>query len=103
MQSPVPGTVPTRQQGLRLNTTSYSLIPGLGAAGSATLLFLVGLFVGLVAAWSVSRAMYKPKVSGPVPASTEAQIRPECPVCHEMFPTENELKQHSKSAHGILM
>ncbi len=85
-----------------VNKTSYSLIPGFGAGGSAAVLLVVGLIIGMIAALLVARSMFATGKPGPAQPWTETK-KPtlECSVCHQTFPTEDELKEHAKTQHGI--
>ena len=86
------------------NASSYqnaSIIPGLSPAVGGTVLLVVGLLVGMIVALALGRAMWggaKPAAAQPWQAKSATN---ECSVCHQTFATEAELKEHSKSAHGM--
>jgi len=84
------------------NTTSpVSLIPGLSSAAGGTLLLVVGLAVGMAVALVLGRMMWGTPKAAPAQAWAPAAGTNECSVCHQSFPTEEALKDHQKSAHGM--
>jgi hypothetical protein len=95
----------TVTQTIWLNTTHYNnqstIIPGLSNQVSGTLLLVIGLVVGLLVALVLGRMMWgTPKQAAP----QQWQAKPgmnECSVCHQQFPTEDALKEHQKTAHGM--
>jgi hypothetical protein len=86
-----------------VNTTTPvgQLIGGLSTGVAAAILLVVGLVVGMVVAMLLGRMMW----AGQKPAPAQPwQAKPgtnECSVCHQTFPTEQELKDHQKQAHGM--
>ncbi|MCI4347728.1 MAG: C2H2-type zinc finger protein [Thermoplasmata archaeon] len=95
-----------------LNSTAGGVnIPGLGPGGSAALLVVVGLVVGMLVAMLIARSTSMTP-AGPAqpwasqaaaPAAGATTMANECSVCHRSFATMDELKEHSKSEHGITM
>jgi hypothetical protein len=102
-----------------VNSTSYtnqSLIHGLGAAATGSLLLVVGTLIGLVVAFLIGRLVWsKPAGTPPTPWTGEgpgkegpgkdkdkpgAKGANECMVCHQSFATEAELKDHQAKVHG---
>jgi hypothetical protein len=95
-----------------VNATQYtnqSLIHGLGAAATGSLLLVVGTLIGLVVAFLIGRMVWsKPAGAAPTPWSGEspgkekpgAKGANECAVCHQSFATEAELKEHQAKVHG---
>ena len=80
-----------------------SLIPGFTPAVGGTVLLVVGLVVGMVVALMLGRMMWggaKPAAS-PQPWQGSSKGANECSVCHQSFASDAELKEHTKSAHGI--
>lgn len=79
---------------------SQDLISGLGPGASAALLLVVGLIIGAIVALVLGRMMMGGQKPGsPQPWSGKGSN--ECNVCHQTFPSEAELKEHQKQAHGI--
>jgi hypothetical protein len=96
------------------NTTTWTnatLIPGLSAGASGTLLLVIGLIVGMIVALVVGRLVWGgSKAPGPAqPWSAEQQQAGKtgtagtntCSVCGQSFGTPEELAAHSKSEHGM--
>jgi hypothetical protein len=76
-----------------------SLAPGVAAA----ILLVVGLVVGMIVALALGRMMWgsgRPATAQPWKATPAAGAN-ECSVCHQTFATPEELKDHSKQAHGM--
>lgn len=84
------------------NTT---LIPGLSGAVGGTLLLVVGMIVGMISAWAVSRWTAAPKPAAPQAWSGGAQGAAKgantCSTCGASFATAEELQAHAKSEHGM--
>ena len=78
----------------------YTLIGGVGPAATAALLMVVGLIVGMIVAFVIGRMMTSPSASPAQPWSGTKGSN-ECSVCHQTFASEQELKDHAKSAHGM--
>jgi hypothetical protein len=98
-------TVPVIATGGAVVTKNYwnnaTLIPGLSTAASAALLLVVGLVVGLIVALLLARMMWaRPKTEPAQPWQAQAATH-ECSVCHQTFASDEELKEHAKTAHGI--
>ena len=78
-----------------------SLPYGLSGQVYGSALLVIGLLVGAVLALALGRAVW----GGTKPAPAQAwQAKPatnECSVCHQTFATDAELKEHTKSAHGM--
>jgi C2H2-type zinc finger len=97
------------------NTHTYSNstwgIPGFGPGGTAAVLVTLGVIIGIIVMALVGRSLWggtKPAAaqpwSGEKPAMTPGPGGTfECSVCHQTFPTEDALKEHAKSQHGITM
>lgn len=88
------------------NSSSWhnaSLLPGLSPAAGGTVLLVVGLVVGMAVALLLGRMVWATPKSAPAQAwaPKAATTAPnECSVCHQSFPSEEELKEHAKTAHG---
>ncbi|MCI4331679.1 MAG: fibronectin type III domain-containing protein [Thermoplasmata archaeon] len=109
----VTANVPTASQGfIYINTTKYvnSTVTNSGGNGGnidgvapgvlAAALLVAGLLVGMVVALFLGRMLW----GGSKPAAPQAwSAKPttECSICHQTFATEDELKEHSKTAHGM--
>jgi hypothetical protein len=86
------------------NTSSYSnqtVIPGLSGAVGGALLIVIGLIIGMIVALALGRAMWGGTKPAPAQPWTGTSTTNECSVCHQTFPTEEALKEHTKSAHGM--
>ena len=87
------------------NSTSYtnaSIIPGLSPALGGTVLLVVGLIIGLVVGTLLARAMVSTKPGAPAQPWTETKPSPNtCSTCGKSFDTEEELKAHQASEHGM--
>lgn len=86
------------------NSSSYhnsSLIPGLSPAVGGTVLLVVGLIVGIVVAMALGRMVWGGAKATPAQPWQAKPAGNECSVCHQSFATEAELKEHSKTAHGM--
>ncbi|HZY69996.1 MAG TPA: C2H2-type zinc finger protein [Thermoplasmata archaeon] len=99
-------TVVAAGQTVYQNSSSYqnaTVIPGLSGPIAGTILILVGLIVGMGVAFALGRAMWGGAKPSPAqPWSGGAATAPnECPVCHQTFPTEDAMKEHQKTAHGV--
>ncbi|MCI4335789.1 MAG: hypothetical protein L3K17_01130 [Thermoplasmata archaeon] len=85
------------------NTTttkaSGSSFGGLSAGAGAATLLVVGLIIGAIVAFMLGRMMWTGQKPGS-PQPWSAKGANECSICHQTFPTEAELKEHSKQAHG---
>jgi hypothetical protein len=101
-------TVSSQSSIVYINKTGSLSIAGLGPGGSAALLVVIGIIVGELAGFLLGRRS-STAAPGPAqpwssqaaaPATTAAN---ECPVCHQTFGTADELKEHSKTQHGITM
>ena len=100
----------TNTSSVYYNTTNYDPqgIGGLSPAASAAMLLVVGLVVGFLVMFAVSRWMRPPSgeaapkqwsgTSGTPPAAGGAQT---CTFCGRSFPTPEELAAHAKSEHGV--
>ncbi len=85
------------------NSTYSGQISGLGNGGSAALLITVGAVVGIIVMALVGRAIWAaPKPAAAQPWAPKAGQN-ECSVCHQTFATEDELKEHQKTQHGMTM
>lgn len=87
-----------------LNQTVYNndtLFPGLGGAASGTILLVVGLIVGLVTAMVLGRMMWAGGAKAAPAQPWSAAKANECSVCHQTFDTEDAMKEHQKTAHGM--
>ncbi|MCI4368192.1 MAG: hypothetical protein L3K09_01320 [Thermoplasmata archaeon] len=95
-----------------INTTTYhnttvaggttSLISGLSNGAAAALLLAGGTIVGLVVAMILGMMMWGGTKPQPAqPWSSKSSTPNECSVCHQVFTSEDELKEHQKSAHGM--
>lgn len=99
-------TVVPAGQTVYQNASSYqnaTVIPGLSGPLAGTILILVGLIVGMGVAFALGRAMWggaKPSPAQPWTGGAGAAPN-ECPVCHQTFPTEDAMKEHQKTAHGV--
>jgi hypothetical protein len=86
-------------------------IPGFGPGGSAAVLVTLGVIIGILVMGLVGRSLWggaKPAPAQPWSAEKPATTPGpggtlECSVCHQTFPTEDALKEHAKSQHGITM
>ncbi|MCI4345069.1 MAG: hypothetical protein L3J87_05545 [Thermoplasmata archaeon] len=86
------------------NSSSYvnqSVIPGLSGAAGGALLIVIGLIVGMIVALALGRMMWGGAKPAPAQPWTGTGNPNECPVCHQTFPSEEAMKEHSKSAHGM--
>jgi hypothetical protein len=92
------------------NTTTYQNSSG-GAGGGkifglttqvgGTVLLVVGLIIGMIVAFMLGMMMWGgTKAAGPA-QPWQSKTTNECSVCHQSFATEQELKDHAKSAHGM--
>lgn len=86
-------------------------IPGFGPGGTAAVLVTLGVIIGILVMALVGRSLWggaKPSPAQPwtgeKPAMTPGPGGTfECSVCHQTFPTEDALKDHAKTQHGITM
>jgi hypothetical protein len=86
-------------------------IPGFGPGGTAAVLVTLGVIIGILVMALVGRSLWGGAKPGPAqpwtgekPAMTPGPGGTfECSVCHQTFPTEDALKDHAKSQHGITM
>ena len=102
----VNGTVTVSQSGgiVYSNTTTYhnsSLIPGLSPAVGGTILLVVGLIIGMIVALALGRMMWGQPRPSPAQPWTEQKAANQCSVCGKSFNTEEELKDHAKTEHGM--
>src|SRR5579871_4231426 len=76
---------------------------GLSTQVGGTVLLVVGLIVGMIVAFMLGMMMWggAPKSATPAQPWQQAKGTNECSVCHQSFATEQELKDHAKSAHGM--
>ncbi|MGA7923283.1 MAG: C2H2-type zinc finger protein, partial [Thermoplasmata archaeon] len=85
--------------------TNSTLISGLNPGAAAAILLVVGLIIGLLVALVLGRSMWaSPKATPAQPwqqTTTTTAGTHECSVCHQTFPTEEELQEHAKTAHGM--
>lgn len=79
---------------------TQALLGGLGPGAAAAILLVAGLIVGMIVALLLGRMMWSGQKPGS-PQPWSAKGTNECSVCHQTFPTEAELKEHSKQAHGM--
>ncbi|HZY92166.1 MAG TPA: hypothetical protein VFG07_05265 [Thermoplasmata archaeon] len=86
-----------------VNTTTSggALIAGLSSGVSAAILLVVGLIVGMIVAMLLGRMMWGGPKAGPAQPWQSKPGTNECSVCHQTFPTEADLKDHQKQAHGM--
>lgn len=92
-----------------INTTTYhnttgasgKLVGGLSPGAGAALLSVVGVIIGLIVGMLLSRMMGAPAAASPAQPWSGTKPSNECSICHQSFPTEAELKDHQKSAHGM--
>jgi hypothetical protein len=93
------------------NTTTYhnsttaagnGKIWGLSTQVAGTILLVVGLIIGMIVAFLLAMMVWggAPKSSSPA-QPWQSKTSNECSVCHQSFATEQELKDHAKSAHGM--
>lgn len=86
------------------NTTGGSggKIWGLSTQVGGTVLLVVGLIIGMIVAFMLGMMMWggAPKSTSPA-QPWQSKGTNECSVCHQSFATEQELKDHAKSAHGM--
>lgn len=92
------------------NSTQYSnttgggggKIWGLSTQVGGTVLLVVGLIIGMIVAFMLGMMMWggAPKSTSPA-QPWQSKGTNECSVCHQSFATEQELKDHAKSAHGM--
>lgn len=100
--SPGGGTVYYNQTFWKNTSTPVGqLIGGLSPGVSAALLLVVGLVVGMVVAMLLARMMMAGGKAAPAQPWQAKSAANECSVCHQTFPSEAELKEHAKQAHGI--
>jgi C2H2-type zinc finger len=86
-------------------------VAGLGPGASAAVLVTLGVIIGIIVMALVGRGLWGG--TKPAPAQPWTGEKPamtpgpggtfECSVCHQTFPTEDALKEHAKSQHGITM
>jgi hypothetical protein len=83
--------------------TNTTLLGGLSPGLAAALLMVIGLVIGLIVALALGRMMWgTPKQPPAQPwQQTTTTTAFNCPVCNQSFATEDELKEHQKSAHGM--
>ncbi|HTT25688.1 MAG TPA: hypothetical protein VMH90_01830 [Thermoplasmata archaeon] len=94
-----------------LNQTTYSnttgtstqLISGVGPGPTAAILMVTGVIIGLIVALVLGRMMWGGTAASAAPAQpwSGAKNANECSVCHQTFASEQEMKDHTKSAHGM--
>jgi len=81
---------------------NQTLIPGVSPAVGGTILMVIGLLVGIIAALLIGRSMANTSAK-PAPAqqwSGEAKANT-CSVCGQSFGSAEELAAHQKSEHGM--
>lgn len=87
------------------NTTGSStqLFGGWSPQTASSVLLVVGLIIGMVVALVLGRMMWGgAPPAGPAQAWSASKTGAnECPVCHQSFASEDELKEHQKTAHGM--
>jgi hypothetical protein len=97
-------TVVAAGQTVYQNSSSYhnqSAIPGLSGAAGGALLIVVGLIIGMIVALALGRMMWGGAKPAPAQPWTGTANPNECSVCHQTFPTEEAMKEHAKTAHGM--
>jgi hypothetical protein len=86
------------------NTTGAStqLFGGWSPQQASAILLVVGLIIGMVVALVLGRMMWG-GAAAPAPAQawSASKSANECSVCHQTFASEDELKEHQKTAHGM--
>lgn len=84
-------------------STNKPLISGLSNGATASILLVVGLIIGLVVALVLGRMMWggSPPSTPPAQPWSASKSTNECPVCHQSFASEDEMKEHQKTAHGM--
>ena len=85
------------------NTSTWqnsSVFPGVSGAVSGTILLVVGLILGMIVALAVGRSLMRPAAAAPAQPWQGAAANT-CSVCGKSFATPEELKDHSKSEHGM--
>lgn len=86
------------------NTTGAStqLFGGWSPQQASATLMVIGVIIGLIVALVLGRMMW-----GTTPTAAPAQpwsgskSGTECSVCHQTFASEAEMKEHTKTAHGM--
>jgi hypothetical protein len=98
-----PGTIVWLNSTVFHNGSSAKpLISGLSNPATASLLLVVGLIIGLIVALVLGRMMWGSPPTPPAqPWSGSKPSSNECPVCHQSFASEDEMKEHQKTAHGM--
>jgi hypothetical protein len=89
------------------NTTGFSL-DGMSPGATGALLIVVGIAIGEVTGLLVARfrsASRSAAAAAPaaVPAAVAAGPSNECPVCHEVLASPEEMKEHAKTLHGLTL
>ncbi|MCI4362684.1 MAG: hypothetical protein L3K13_00010 [Thermoplasmata archaeon] len=102
--------LPPGSQTIWMNATNYqnttvtnAKLLGLTPGAAAAVLLVVGLIIGLIVALALGRMMWggsTPSSAQPWKSQTGGKPN-ECSVCHQSFATADELKEHSKDAHGM--
>jgi hypothetical protein len=85
------------------NYHNQTLIPGVSPAVGGTLLMVIGLLIGIIAALLVGRSMASSSRTQPAQQwSGEQPPKPNtCSVCGQSFGSAEELAAHSKAEHGV--
>ncbi len=92
-----------------VNSTNYDnstgassqIISGWTPGETASLLLVVGIIIGLIVALVLGRMMWGTPPAGPAQPWSGSKSATECSVCHQSFATEEEMKEHQKTAHGM--
>ncbi len=93
-----------------VNSTLYSngstnkpLISGLSNGATGSLLLVVGVIIGMIVALVLGRMMWggSPPATPPAQPWSASKGTNECPICHQSFASEEEMKEHEKTAHGM--
>jgi hypothetical protein len=82
---------------------STQLIGGVSPGATAAILMVAGVIIGLIVALVLGRMMWggSPPSSPPAQPWSSSKGGNECSVCHQTFASEDELKEHAKTAHGM--
>lgn len=87
-----------------VNHSAYqnsSILPGVSGPVTGALLLVIGLIVGMIVAFLLARMMWAAPAATPAQPWSGSKSTTECSICHQTFATEEELKEHSKTAHGM--
>jgi hypothetical protein len=94
-----------------VNTTTYNnntgastqLFGGWSPQEASAVLLVVGTIIGMVVALVLGRMMWggAPASTSPAQPWSSSKAANECSVCHQSFPSAEELTEHQKSAHGM--